>query len=69
MSSQKDGFLERWVPERWAIFGSVQIRPRKISFWEAKDDFSYTLGGIPYAVAYCQACFDLQGNGDLLDIL
>ncbi len=28
-----------------------------------------TLGGIPYAVAYCQACFDLQGNRDLLDIL
>ena len=22
---------------------------------------------IPYPVAHCQACFDLQGNGDLLD--
>ena len=28
----------------------------------------FTLDGIPYAVAHCQACFDLQGNGDLLDI-
>ncbi len=25
-----------------------------------------TLGGIPYVVAHCQACFDVQGNGDLL---
>ncbi len=25
--------------------------------------------GIPYFNAYCHACFDLQGNGDLLEII
>ncbi len=29
----------------------------------------FTDGGTPDSNAYCQACFDLQGNGDLLDIL
>ncbi len=28
----------------------------------------FTDGGTPDSNAYCQACFDLQGNGDLLDI-
>ncbi len=28
-----------------------------------------TDSGAPDSNAYCQACFDLQGNGDLLDIL
>ena len=28
-----------------------------------------TDGGTPDSNAYCQACVDLQGNGDLLDIL
>ncbi len=27
----------------------------------------FTLGGIPYSTAHCQACSYLQGNGDLLD--
>ena len=30
---------------------------------------AYSDGGTPDSNAYCQACFDLQGNGDLLDIL
>ncbi len=29
----------------------------------------WTLGGIPYSVAHYQGSFDVQGNGDLLDIL
>ena len=29
----------------------------------------YTLVGIPYAIAHWHACFDMQGNRDLLDIL
>ncbi len=28
-----------------------------------------TDSGTPDSNAYCQACFDWQGNGDLLDIL
>ncbi len=28
--------------------------------------FAFTNGGTPDSNAYCQACFDLQGNGDLL---
>ncbi len=28
-----------------------------------------THAGIPYAVAHCQACFDLQGNGFTLDLM
>ena len=32
MSSQKDEIIERLI-----IFGCVQIRPRKLSFWDAND--------------------------------
>ena len=49
--------------------GGLGVCPQEIFhdvLWKAA---FYTLGGIPHAVAHGQACFDLQGNGDLLDIL
>ena len=55
--------------------GSESRKGRKQTYWTTsrklalKRVYLLTLAGIPYAVANCQACFDLQGNGDLLDIL